>query len=298
MSVAEPRPAEARAVYRPWVGLVVSVILPGATQFLRGQRRLGLVWALGLVALNLVAVVALPFPGSWPMAIALTFGVAALSAWGRLMILSWRPLPRMSARQWMLFGVIALLANSSVDLMVSSAVTTFRVVPTASMAPTLQTDDNVVVERVTPRSRAPQRGDIVAFRASAVPRMSDRNAFFMMRVAGLPGERVRIDPPELLINDVPVREPAFFAAQAEARLRGFEGFQFARSSNVTTILGSASDELELGPDEYFVLADDVGDETRSAFDSRFWGALPSTAIVGRVTRIYWPLSRAGVTLIP
>lgn len=45
--------------------------------------------------------------------------------------------------------------------------------------------------------------------------------------------------------------------------------------------------LRLAEDQYFVL----GDNSSSAFDSRFWGPVPREAVVGKVTRIYYPFQR-------
>jgi len=38
----------------------------------------------------------------------------------------------------------------------------------------------------------------------------------------------------------------------------------------------------------------IGDNTANSFDSRFWGAVPQANIIGKVTKIYWPLNHAGV----
>lgn len=111
------------------------------------------------------------------------------------------------------------------------------------------------------------------FAAAFIRGLTDE--FYLKRVAGLPGERIRIDPPNLLVNGQPVLEPPIFRRIAWERAVGFP-----------------YNEVVLGENEYFVL----GDNTARSADSRCWGPVPRKNIIGKVVRIYWPLSRAGQSL--
>jgi len=51
---------------------------------------------------------------------------------------------------------------------------------------------------------------------------------------------------------------------------------------------AGAQEIQLGPDECFVL----GDNTRNSLDSRYYGAIKRGSIFGRVSCIFWPLERA------
>lgn len=289
-SIDDAKAAQVR-VYRPWVGVIITAVLPGATQYLRGDRAGGLRWILGLAALNVIAVLLLPFPDAWALAAALTLGLAAFVLWGYLMVKSRRPVPAMTLKGWAMLLAAALVLNAGIDISVMRVIETYSV-PAASMSPTLAPGDQIVVERVTRRARTPQRGDIVVFRSDGIPALNPEKTVYIKRVAGLPGETVQIRPPDLVINGRPVTEPVHFARR-RAGLAFLESLALPVSSSNRVALASAESELTLGPDEYFV----IGDNDNS-FDSRYWGPVPAENILGRVTRIYWPLSRASVRLIP
>jgi len=149
----------------------------------------------------------------------------------------------------------------------------------------LMAGDHVIVEKVSYWFRAPRRGEILVFRTDGIANL-DAGEIWMKRVVGLPGERVRIDPPDLLIDGRKVTEPPIFAGIA-SQADGYAGFQLPEASRRDTLLETVESEVLLGADEYFVL----GDNATNTYDSRFWGPVPRKNIIGRVTRIYWPLDR-------
>jgi signal peptidase I len=55
-------------------------------------------------------------------------------------------------------------------------------------------------------------------------------------------------------------------------------------------LSRPDEEFRVPENSYFVL----GDNSYNSYDSRYWGCIPARNIYGRVARIYFPLSRAGV----
>jgi signal peptidase I len=143
--------------------------------------------------------------------------------------------------------------------------------------------DHLFVERLSYRFGKPKRGDIVVFRTKGIESLPP-DAFYIKRVAGLPGERIRIEPPFLIVSDQKVTEPEIFDT-ISSESDGYAGFQLA--DPLSGVLSKATDEVTLGRDEYFVL----GDNTRSSLDSRYWGPVPEKNIIGRATRIYWPFTR-------
>jgi signal peptidase I len=110
-----------------------------------------------------------------------------------------------------------------------------------SMSPTLQNGDRAIFVRLR---QPPARASVVALRYPRDPAKS-----FVMRIVGLPGERVSIDDGVVSIDGQPLAEPYLLN-----RNRSRENLS-AR---------------QLGPDEYFTL----GDNRRNASDSREWGPVP------------------------
>jgi len=173
----------------------------------------------------------------------------------------------------------------------------FRI-PTATMAPTLLgnrelpdgrkvSGDRVFVDKWSYRFRKPERGEIVVFRTDALRDIpeSSRGKYYVKRIVGLPGETVSIKPPFVCVNGQPVAEPPVMA-RIERREGGFSGYVLPNA--FSTYLARESNAVKLGSGEYFVL----GDNSPSSMDSRFWGPLPPSSIVGRVVAIYYPFDRA------
>ena len=136
----------------------------------------------------------------------------------------------------------------------------------ASMSPTLRADpsDGVLVDRLSPRLRAPERGEIVFF---PLP----DGQWVMKRVMGLPGDRISIAAGRVVANDRPVELPAV-----------------ARISYVNAGHLASGVTLQVKPGFYFVLGDDSSD----SYDSRYWGCLAATEIRGYARAIVWPPARA------
>ena len=136
-------------------------------------------------------------------------------------------------------------------------------IPSASMAPTLLVGDYVLVDKA---AHWPARGDLVVF---ADP--SDPRELLVKRIVGLGGEEITVQGHEVYINCEPpldgcrpVPEPY---ADWSDEARG--GGDVAR--------------LEIPSGSVFVMADN----RNAGEDSRHWGPVPRSGIVGRPIRVYW-----------
>lgn len=166
----------------------------------------------------------------------------------------------------------------------------------SSMEPTLHgaggggSADLVLANLRAYRGRAPQRGDLVIFETRGIAAYPGVPAgdIYLKRVAGLPGERVSIAPPDLLVNGRPVEEPVFFS-RMRRREDGRTGFLLAVPGGAPAKLAQTSDAIQLGADEYLLL----GDNAESSLDGRYFGPVRREAILGRVDWIYYPPARAG-----
>lgn len=129
----------------------------------------------------------------------------------------------------------------------------------------------------------PRRWDLLVFRYPARPEQA-----FVMRLVGLPGERVHLAEGSVWIDGQRISPPA-----------QLDGMQFSTELEggfTLPVHGTAANPAQLGDDEYFVL----GDFHLRSLDSRIWStgaaghppfAVPADHIIGVVTTIYWPPSR-------
>jgi signal peptidase I len=106
------------------------------------------------------------------------------------------------------------------------------------------------------------------------------------RVVGMPGDTVRMERFQALI-----RPGGHTGFQQESELVPGVATVDARPSKWEpgTPFSGESQEVTLGPDEYFVL----GDNRAHASDSRSWGVVAGSLIRGRPLFRYWPVTRIG-----
>ncbi|MGZ6340133.1 MAG: signal peptidase I [Candidatus Limnocylindrales bacterium] len=147
-----------------------------------------------------------------------------------------------------------------------------------SMVPTVLDGDYVLIDKVSPRFNDYQRGDIVVFN----PPQGEGDVPFIKRVIGLPGDRVELDNGRVYVTPaggsrVRLEEPYVNTdpgGKAEPTLpRDAEG-----TTQWTVPAGS-----------YFVL----GDNRSVSEDSRFFGSIGRSLIIGRAWLRYFPLNRIG-----
>lgn len=150
--------------------------------------------------------------------------------------------------------------------------------------------DHVFVDKVRWNFTRPKRGDIVVFGTDGI-RSLPAKTHYIKRLVGLPGETVAIRTPDLLINGIPVHEPASIRA-VESRPPGYVNVGEGSAEFDTAALTDAGRAFQLGKGQHFVL----GDNTTNSRDSRYWGSVPAKNLVGPAAVVYWPFSaRWGLT---
>lgn len=166
--------------------------------------------------------------------------------------------------------VVVATANVAVFVVEALVYTPLRV-PSNSMWPSLQKHDRIAVNH-TVGFRDLERGDLVVFavnesstRPARPGRGSDQH-LLVKRVIGLPGETIEARQGIVAVNQTErVPEPYLLGR------RGNTAFESAR----------------LGNREIWVL----GDNRDHSVDSRAFGPVPASSVVGRVSFRYWPLNR-------
>jgi len=136
---------------------------------------------------------------------------------------------------------------------------------TSPMVPTIKVGDHIWVDLSAYAKSRPQRWDVVLFHPPAAAKRDSR-ASWDMRVVGLPGESITIQDDGIYIDGKRMAQPPIVNA-IRYQPPPMEGYQ----------IEGVVFPYAVPADAYFV----VGDNT-TAFDSRFWGALPSQNILGKV----------------
>jgi len=201
-------------------------------------------------------------------------------------------------------------------------------VPTGSMQNTIMIGDHLLVNKFifAPGESAPflpqreiRRGDIIVFKYPGNPddpvgdsRPDNRPIFtnFVKRVVALPGDRIRIEGANIIINDEVLREHKIVAMDpgGDAPLQVLnlsepktdEPYNVYYEPRDSTPKDDGSGEYEISDmprgnkfenknevvvpaNSYFVL----GDNRHNSQDSRFWGFVPRDLIIGRAMFVYW-----------
>ena len=181
------------------------------------------------------------------------------------------------------------------------------VIPSESMMPNLLIHDHVLVLKYSYGIKAPfgdgwiykknepQRGDIVVFRYP-----KNRDVFFIKRLIGLPGDKIKIHNGRIAINDKPWVAQIVKPEDLRENLAEEGGFSYfiekipiEHEVNVNTsshlIRFVNTDNQDSGDDEFIVPAHSyfvMGDNRDQSHDSRFWGYVDEKYLIGRAAYIW------------
>ena len=152
--------------------------------------------------------------------------------------------------------VETVLLTAAIFLIVNAATGRFRI-EGQSMEPNLHDGEYVLIDKISYHLHSPERGDVVVF----VPPNNERD--FIKRVIGIPGDTVEVRDGRVWVNGKALDEPYL-----NQPIRG------------------GPQVYPVGPGQYFVM----GDNRNNSSDSRSFGAIAESAIVGRAWLVYWPPS--------
>jgi len=145
----------------------------------------------------------------------------------------------------------------------------------ASMEPNFYDHEYLIIDEISYRFEAPERGDIIVFRYPKNPQ-----EYFIKRVIGLPGEKIQVKDGQVYVynnehkDGLALQEP--YLAEA------------------TKTYSLTDEATSLGNDEYFVF----GDNRNSSKDSRSFGPVNKSFIIGQVVLRGWPFNRINIFKAP
>ncbi len=164
---------------------------------------------------------------------------------------------------WSFFEIIQTIAVAVVAVfLVRTFVAQPFLVSGSSMEPNFDDGNYLLVDELTYRFRNPERGEVIVFKYPG-----DRRSYYIKRIIGLPGERVTINKGEITI----------YKESEELVLR---------EDYIKSMLTTGRFEARLEADQYFVM----GDNRNFSFDSRNWGSLNRSDIIGVARFRLWPIS--------
>jgi len=132
------------------------------------------------------------------------------------------------------------------------------------MQPGLHTNNLVVVNLLAYDFGSPQRGDVIVFHPP-VPDGEDQ--YYVKRIIAIPGDTIQVTPNAVLVDGQKLTEPYIDSL-------GVNGIE---SLNVVP-------PFKLGKDQYWVM----GDNRTNSQDSRFFGPISRSSIVGKAEVVIWP----------
>jgi signal peptidase I len=147
-----------------------------------------------------------------------------------------------------------------------------------SMEHTLEPDQYVLVDKLTPRLDVYKRGDIVVFTPPADWPTEDQTPF-IKRVIGVGGDEVEIRDGLVYVNGTALAEPYLFSDQP---------------SDPPQPTVASQDRWLVPVGELFLM----GDHRANSADSRSFGTVPIANIIGRAWLRYWPVNVFGILPTP
>ncbi len=164
------------------------------------------------------------------------------------------------------FTFLALLVVLPVRLFIAQPF----IVSGASMEPTFEGGEYLIVNQLSHRFKEMVRGEVVIFKYP-----KDPSKFFIKRIIGLPGETVVLSGQKIIIKNT--EYPAGFTISEP-----YISDLYASEDDMTVTLKEK---------EYFVM----GDNRRQSSDSRMWGTLSEDLIIGTPFIRLFPLTRISVS---
>lgn len=131
------------------------------------------------------------------------------------------------------------------------------------MSPALINGDYILVNKFVYKISDPKRGDIVIFKRDGLD--------YVARVVSLPNENVRVYDDQILINNFPINE-----SYAHGKINDGQYINRFKSYAISN-------------DSYVL----IGDNRERSVDSRNYGEIKKSQIVGKVNYILWPTTRKG-----
>lgn len=156
---------------------------------------------------------------------------------------------------------------------------------------TLDTGDNVLVNKFAYNFRRPTRGEVFVFTTKNISGIEEAGNFdkrqgsqhYIKRLVGVPGDRLEVRSPILWINGKPAEEFGMQRVGAmQGPYKGYGNYGFLSQGRERELINREDKR------EYWAM----GDNSYNSSDSRYWGTVPERNLVGPGLLCYFPLGRS------
>jgi signal peptidase I len=144
----------------------------------------------------------------------------------------------------------------------------------SSMYPNFNNGEFLLTNKISYRFGVPQRGDVIVFKAPLSEPCSEIECEYIKRIIALPGERVRVDNGQILVDGEALNESHYLSKEVITAAGAF--------------LGEGTERVI--PENYYLA---LGDNRPLSRDGREFGPVPRQSIVGKAWLRYWPPPKLG-----
>ncbi|ADY72734.1 signal peptidase I [Desulfurobacterium thermolithotrophum DSM 11699] len=190
--------------------------------------------------------------------------------------------------------IVENLKSFAIALVLALIIRTFLVqsfhIPSGSMIPTLLVGDFILVDKITYHLREPDRGDVVVFHFPL-----NEDVYYIKRIIGVPGDKVQVIDGKVYINGKPCKyEPGGTYSYTEkgSSYKGRLFYEFlprkegGEKKHLILKTGGRGDNTQvfvIPKDKYLMM----GDNRNNSYDSRYWGFVDRSKIVGIARIIFF-----------
>lgn len=159
-----------------------------------------------------------------------------------------------------------LLLAASIFLVIYAFIARPFQVSGESMYPTFKNNEYILTNLIGLRFAPLKRGDVIVFKAP-----TDADKDFIKRVMGLPGDQVMLQDGFVYINGTKLDESKYLRSDVRTY-----GGAFLQEGQTVTV-----------PEDHYLV---MGDNRQNSSDSREWGLIKESAVIGKSLYVYWPLN--------
>ena len=289
---------------RPWLAIMLSLIVPGLGHLYCGRivRGLGLAFLFGLfgsliwVAIAHLSPIRVLFFSILLLAYFVIWLIPAIDSYfvAKHTKSDYEPRDYNRLIVYVLWAVMSTSSSITGALHFRAKLLEAFRVPVASNYPTIVPDDRILANKLAYKNSDPQRGDLVVF-----INPKDRRTRYIKRVVAVAGDTVEIKNSEFYINDRKLqrrRLPDFNLDRIRVEIHG----ELLKGDVYEEINGDAKYNIFLAQPPHLAIPNFskitvpeyhcfvLGDNRNNSYDSRNFGPVPLSTVVGRADFLYWP----------